>query len=122
MAYVSQEFKREVAPQIRAVLKKYGMRGTVSVRNHSTLAVTLTEGAIDFPRPYMQVNHYWIDEHYEGTARDFLTELLAAMRGPNYYDHSDIQTDYFCVSHYTDIDVGRYNRPYRCTAREALAQ
>ncbi len=117
MAYVSQEDKAKLAPAIRAVLKKYNMKGSISVRHHSTLVVTVKSGNIDFGTNeiedvYQQVNVYWIDQHYTGVARKFLTELLAAMKGPDYFNNDDVQTDYFSRSHYTDINIGNWNRPY----------
>ena len=48
MAYVSKELKSKLAPAIKAVLKKYDMKGTIAVRNHSSLVVNLKSGAIDF--------------------------------------------------------------------------
>jgi len=48
MAYVSQADKKELAPAIKAVLKKYDMKATIAVRNHSTLVVKVKSGAIDF--------------------------------------------------------------------------
>ena len=58
------------------------------------------------------VNEYWIHEHYTGVARRFLTELLAAMKGPDYFCNDDSQSDYFHRSHYTDIRVGKWGKPY----------
>lgn len=112
MAYVSQEMKSKLAPTIKAVLKKYKMKGSIAVRNHSTLAVTLKEGAIKFDKDHIQVNPYWIHENYEGTAKKFLTELLDAMKGPEFFDNSDAMTDYFHRSHYQSIDIGKWNKPY----------
>ena len=48
MAYVSQEMKSELAPVIKTILKKYGMKGSLAVRNHSTLVLNLKSGKIDF--------------------------------------------------------------------------
>ena len=117
MAYVSQEDKAKLAPAIKKVLNKYGMKGSISIRHHSTLVVTLQSGAIDFKDyshgdGYIQVNTYHIDSHYTGKAKNFLNELLAAMKGPNYFNNDDAMTDYFHRSHYTDINVGRWNKPY----------
>jgi len=112
MAYVSQDMKAKLAPTIKAVLKKYKMKGTISVRSHSTLVVTVREGVIDFGNDYIQVNPYWIHEHYEGKAKKFLTELLEAMKGPDFFDHSDAMTDYFHRAHYIDIKIGAYDRSY----------
>ena len=118
MAYVSQDDKKALAPAIKAVLNRYGMKGSIRVRHHSTLVVTVKSGAIDFSdymrgEAYIDVNPYWIDTHYSGIARDFLNELLAAMKGPNYFNNDDAMTDYFSRSHYTDITIGSaWNKPY----------
>src|SRR6056300_649311 len=117
MAYVSQADKKELAPAIKKVLSKYGMKGSISIRHHSTLVVTLQSGAIDFGEythgdGYIQVNVYHIERHYKGKAQAFLTELLAAMKGPDWFDKSDAMTDYFHISHYCDINVGKWNKPY----------
>ena len=45
-------------------------------------------------------------------ARDFLNELKDAMEGPNFFNNDDAMTDYFSRSHYTDINVGKWNKPY----------
>ena len=88
-SYVSQEDKKELSPAIKAVLKKYKMKGSIAVRHHSTLVVNVRSGVIDFSdaletRGNICVNQYWIDENYTGAARDFLNELLAAMEGPKF--------------------------------------
>ena len=126
MAYVSQDDKAKLAPAIKKVLSKYGMKGSISIRHHSTLVVTLQSGAIDFKDyshgdGYIQVNTYHIDSHYTGKAKNFLNELLAAMKGPNYFNNDDAMTDYFHRSHYTDINVGKWNKPYflQNTAKKA---
>ena len=126
MAYVSQKDKAKLAPQIKKVLSKYGMKGSISIRHHSTLVVTLQSGSIDFGEythgdGYIQVNTYHIESHYRGKAKSFLTELLAAMKGPDYFNNDDAMTDYFHRSHYTDINVGRWNKPYflQNTAKKA---
>lgn len=134
MAYVSQETKKQVSPAIKSVLKKYGVKGTIGVNHHSTLVVTLKSGKLDIiqnwfdnatkygntnnygdviTKPeYMDVNEYWIDSNYTGIVKNFLNELLDAMKTPNWRDNSDIQSDYFDISYYTDIKCGRWNKPY----------
>ena len=116
MAYVSQKDKAKLAPQIKKVLSKYGMKGSISIRHHMSLVVTLQSGAIEFEHShgdgYTQVNVYHIDSHYTGKAKAFLTELLAAMKGPDYFNNDDAMTDYFHRSHYTDINIGKWNKPY----------
>jgi len=126
MAYVSQKDKAQLAPQIKKVLNKYGMKGSISIRHHMSLVVTIQSGEIDFGEythgdGYIQVNTYHIERHYKGKAQKFLTELLAAMKGPGWFDKSDSMTDYFHVKHYCDINVGKWNKPYflQNTAKKA---
>lgn len=114
MAYISQKDKKELAPNIKKVLKKYGMKGSIAINHHSSLVVNLKEGPIDFKMPNgsTSVNVYWIDDHYEGVAKEFLNELLKAMKGTKWFDKSDIMTDYFHTAYYNDINVGKWNKEY----------
>jgi hypothetical protein len=120
MAYYNQEQKKAVEPKIKALLAKYGMKGSLSVRHHSSVVLTVKSGPIDFDvwNGYTQVNVYWIDEHYTGKAREFLREAYAILMQGN-HNNSDIQTDYFDVGWYVDINIGRWNKPYVCTATVA---
>ena len=34
------------------------------------------------------------------------------MKGPKYFNHDDAMTDYFHRSHYTDINIGKWSKPY----------
>ena len=138
MAYVSQELKAKLAPTIKAICKKYGVKATLAVRTHSTLVLNIKEGKIDFIENFIQtdkashigrkmsedqiayirknrtldVNTYWFQDHFSGKAKEFLAEIIPAMKGPDFFDHSDAQTDYFHCSHYIDVNVGRWNKPY----------
>ena len=53
MAYVSQEDKKELAVGIKRVLKKYNIKGTIGVHNHSTIVVKLRSGDLDI------LGNYW---------------------------------------------------------------
>ena len=133
MAYVSQDLKKSLAPQVKAILKKFGLKGSLSVRNHMTLVLTVKSGAIDFIGNYnrvagaraanrftpatgsLDVNPYWYKEHFDGQAQKAIGELLAAMNRGN-HNNSDIQTDYFDVGWYVDLHIGRWNQPYALEA------
>lgn len=137
MAYMNQERKAQLAPAIKAVLKKYGMKGTISVRNYMSLCVTLKEGKLDLigqanadnrekaarrgERPYeiqgyYQVNPYYCHESGNKKVASFFKELVAAMKGDMWYDRSDAMTDYFDTAYYIDINAGRWDKPYQHVA------
>ena len=141
MAYVSQEMKKELAPGINAVLNKYGMKGSISVNNYSSLVVTLQQGPLDFrgvdyrgndiyylatdANMYSQVNTYHVDKFYSGVTADFLNELVAAMKGATsrgeWYNNTDIMTDYFDIAYYVNVNVGKFDKGYIYTGEEKLA-
>jgi len=127
-----------LAPAIKAILKTYGLKGTLSVRNHMSLVLNIKSGKIDFIENYiatdaakphagkmsadqiayirrnqsLDVNTFWAHEHYSDKAKEVLEKLIAAMKGPDFFDHTDAQVDYFHCSHYIDINIGKWNKPY----------
>jgi hypothetical protein len=122
MAYVSQELKAKLAPKIKAILKKYGVKGSLAVRGHSTLVLNIKSGKIDFIKDFgdredakkfgIQVNPYWYQDHFAGKSKKFLSEVIPAMKVGN-WDNSDIQTDYFDVGWYVDVNIGKWDKPYQ---------
>jgi hypothetical protein len=138
MAYMNQQKKATIVANLKPVLKKYGLKGTFSVRNHMTICLTITSGPIDFVENFIQtdinsssgkkisvgeidyirknsaldINPYWYHNHFTGKALDALTEIIKGMYSAGYYDNSDIQSDYFDTAYYIDVNVGTWNRPY----------
>jgi hypothetical protein len=141
MAYVSQEMKKDLAPQIKAVLNKYGLKGSIGVRHHSSLVVNIKSGILDLigasnkhriedakrrgSEPYINDNYIQVNENYmsewmeevgESKIAKFYDELVAAMKGVGsqsvaWYNNSDIMIDYFDRAYYIDINVGQWNKP-----------
>ena len=134
---MNSEKKAVIASKIKPILAKYGVKGSLSVRHHSTIVLTLKSGKIDFIgnlnrvcgndhyqvsrgfRPnttgYIDVNPYWYQDHFDGKAKKFLTEAFAALKSAGWYDRSDAMTDYFDTAYYVDVNVGKWNKPYIVT-------
>ena len=137
MAYMSQEKKAKISPKIKAILAKYKVKGSLSVRNHMTLCLNLKSGSIDFiansnkvcsnnhyqvasgfkpsTSGYDQVNPYHFKDHYDGKALAFMQEVFHAMNDGN-HDRSDIQSDYFDVGWYVDVNIGKWDKQYTVEA------
>lgn len=137
MAYITQEMKRELAPGINKVLKKYGCKGSISTPHRNSLCVTISQGPIDFigkankqgkehsewtGRTFYpiegsyQENPYRYADNYDGPldqADEFLNELRDAMRGTLYYNNDDIMTDYFDSAYFMSINIGKWDKPYQ---------
>ena len=133
MAYMSQEKKAKISPKIKAILAKYKVKGSLAVRNHMTLCLNLKSGSIDFiansnkvcsnnhyqvasgfkpsTSGYDQVNPYHFKDHYDGKALAFMQEVFHAMNDGN-HDRSDIQSDYFDVGWYVDVNIGKWDKQY----------
>ena len=114
MAYMSQERKGELSPQIKSICKRHGVKATLAVKNHSTLVLNISSGVIDFGATVQQINGYHYQTHLEDykQAVKFLDEVLPAMNLGN-HDRSDWMTDHFDVGWYTNVNVGRWDKPYR---------
>ena len=127
MAYISQEEKKELAPAIKAVAKKYGRKVTIGIRNNMDLVVKV-KGAEDiYERLYAKtierrttyvdpelselsefghsVLTPWIEEHHDEKDHAFLNDLHASMHSKSFYNNDDAMTDYFDRSYYTAIEL-----------------
>jgi hypothetical protein len=142
MAYVSKETKAERAPAIKKVLAKYGVKGTISVRNYSSLVVTLQSGELDLIGDANEYNRRYaertgqsvfvVKDYYQSSLTrvgpdysvnprvgQFFEELAVAMKGPDWYNNTDIQSDYFDIAYYLDVNIGRWDKPYVYNANDA---
>jgi hypothetical protein len=126
MAYMNQEKKAIIAAKLKPVLKKYGVKGTLSVRNHMSIVLNVKSGKIDFFEDYgdredatkfgIQVNPYWFQDHFTGKSKEFLADAFDALKSAGYYNNSDAQIDYFDTAYYYDINIGKWNKPYSLEA------
>ncbi len=141
MAYFSQEMKKERAESIKNIAKKYGVKVSLAVQNHSTLVVTIKSGKLNFIADKIESvgNHsfdaknvienieniaksrhfaylpYWNHQGNDSQEQKCLKEIYdAAMKGN--HDNSDVMTDYFDVGFYVDVQVGAWNKPYQLEA------
>lgn len=112
MSFINQADKARLAPGIKAVLKKYNAKGSIAVKDHRCLIVTVSESPFQIEEKYEQVNHYHIDRLYSGDLASFLNELRSAMMDGN-YNNSDAQTDYFDVGWYIAINLGSWDKPHK---------
>jgi hypothetical protein len=124
MAYMNQDKKKVIVAKLKPVLKKYGVKGTLSVRSHMSIVLNVKSGKVDFFTDYgdvkdakkfgIQVNPYWFHDHFTGKAKQFLTEAFDALKSAGYYNNSDASIDYFDTAYYYDINIGKWNKPYVC--------
>ena len=128
MAYMNQEKKT----QINALLKQaipIDWKWSLAVRNYSTIILTISSAPVDLvaeyvaarcsdevrrdciANRYVDVNPYYWQEHFTGELLDIFTKVFAALNLNN-HDHSDIQSDYFDVGHYVQVNIGKWDKPF----------
>ena len=131
MAFISQQDKKTLAPAIKAVFKKYGLKGTIAIKNNMTLCANVSAGRLDLIGAADQIGGRPWRNHYQANAYgatnpkykdinidifNFYEDLKKAMRGSLWFDKSDIMTDYFHTAYFLDINIGQWNKPYKLLA------
>ena len=131
MAFISQQDKKTLAPAIKAVFKKYGLKGTIGIKNNMTLCANVSAGRLDLIGAAAQVGDFRSSGYYQANAYqptnekykdinidifNFYEDLKKAMKGAIWFDKSDIMTDYFHTAFYIDINIGRWDKPYKLLA------
>jgi hypothetical protein len=137
MAYMSQEKKAKIAAALKLVVPK-GWKYSLRVEHHSSLEMTISQAPIDLiaawneggerrsfsaqganvAKDYVQVNHYHLDTAFRGDLLATFRAIVAALNTDN-HDNSDLQSDYHDVGHYLGLNIGRWNKPFVCTAPAA---
>ncbi len=135
MAYMDQLKKAKIAAALKPVMPD-GWKYSLSVCHHSRIVCTISAAPVDLlaaaverrdyligetrPRPTtpLGVNTHHPAHHFEGELLETLSAIIAALNTDN-FGHPDPMTDYFHVGHYVDLQIGRWDRPFRCTAEPA---
>jgi hypothetical protein len=123
VAYIDQSKKQEIAKSLKAVMPK-GWKYSLSIHHHSTLILTIASAPVDLcakigqreeasTRPsYCGINHHYLERSLNGELLETFKRIMNAMNAGN-HDRSDLQSDYFDVGWYIDIQIGRWDRPFK---------
>lgn len=135
MAYMNQEKKARIAAALKTIMPK-AWKWSLSVQNHSSINLTIASAPVDLPAEMMRVynssiyahrdgaktapdthtlvNHYHLDQHFDGELLALFKKIVAALNTDN-HDRSDAMVDHFDVGHYVHVNVGRWNKDFVCT-------
>jgi hypothetical protein len=115
MAYFTQEMKKAVAPKLKAIGKKYGVKLSISVRNYSKLVIVVQSGSVDFSEKVEEARLRYTGKRWGFYVNEDATNLMNELNDTAHvgnHDNSDIMTDYFDVGYYVDVQVGKWDKPY----------
>ena len=133
MAYMNQDRKAVIKANLDKALKGTGVKYSLKCSNLS-ITCTIKSAPVDFiansndtcgtdfyqtargfqknTTGYDQVNHYHYKNHYSGKAKELMTKIVTAIYSGDYYDRSDVQTDYFDTAYYAHINIGKWDKPF----------
>lgn len=125
MAYMDQERKAKLAANLKQVMPK-GWKYSLGVRNHMVIVLNIWSAPIDLLGAFTSktVTHIDVNPYHPGIndahiAKQF-ENIFRALNDGN-HDNSDVMSDYFDVGWYVDVNVGRWDRPFVCTAAKEIA-
>ena len=96
-----------------------------------TLCANVSAGRLDLIGAAAAVGDFRSSGYYQGNAYgatnpkykdinidifNFYEDLKKAMRGALWFDKSDLMTDYHHTAYYMNINIGRWNKPYKLLA------
>ena len=134
MAYMNQQKKAVIAAALKAVMPA-GWKYSLSVQNKMTILLTFKSAPVDLIAMinaknakqaerdgqvayvndgYAQLNHFYLESAF-GADPEVLAVMEAAKKAlfcADYYNNSDIQTDYFDCAYYVSMHVGSYDKPF----------
>lgn len=138
MAYMSQETKAKIKLALDAIKLPKAWKISLSVRNHSTLAVTIRQApatALDDFRAhlddygnirenfkhsfdefetkgYFDINCHHCAMQFRGPTLKVIEKIIATVKtAGDWFDKSDSQSDYFHTAFYIDVQFGKWDRP-----------
>ena len=115
MAYIDQTKKAVIAAALKVAMKPYPLvKYTLSIQNRSSITCTIKQGpkCLDIDgKGNVTVNHYYIESNFSKEAAEILNKIKDCLNLEN-HDNSDVQSDYFDVGHYINIDIGRWDKPF----------
>lgn len=116
MAYITKEQVQEKREQIKKLFPaSQGWKFSIRLEHYSSINLVILKAPINFlensDRKYDSVNHYYIDEHYTGQAKEVLNRIYGILNKGN-FDKSDTYTDYHHVGFYVNITIGKWDKEF----------
>ena len=123
MAYMSQENKARIQALLKEVMPK-DYKWSLRVRHSMVLILTISKAPHDLVGIIRENGYTGEDEYayihgcdhsryFKGHPEliDLFNKISRAL-GDGNHNNSDVMSDYFDVGWYTEINIGRYDKPF----------
>lgn len=125
MAFISQEEKKAIAAELKKVIPQT-WKYSLSVQDNSTLTLTIASAPLDLAgivganrkhgatRDHVQLNQFYLSTEFAGNVEmcELFAKIYQTMKGKEYFDDSDSQSDYFHLKHYIRLNLGKWDKPF----------
>ena len=127
MAYIGADSVKAIRVALKAEFPE--IKFSVTNDNHSSVVVSIMESPYnlinehtadeaDIKFGYSSINHYYPERYAHEALYQRIWDIVkiapfnAGTEDEPWYDRSDIQSDYFDVSYYLTLRVGKWNKAY----------
>jgi len=117
MAYMNQEKKAKIATELKKVVPK-GWKYSLAVRDRRSIEMTISAAPIDLLEAVGQTrasSYCFAIKTKIAEVTEAFEKIFNALNTDN-YDRSDIMTDYFDVGHYVQLNIGKWDKPFKLAA------
>ena len=119
MAYATKELKAQIATALKTVVPAGWKYSLAITGDKTTISMTIQSAPVDLINEskhmihdgYFSINQYRPEFNYIGDTLVKIKEIIAVLNLDN-YNNSDVQSDYFDVGHYIQLNVGRWDKPF----------
>jgi hypothetical protein len=115
MAYISTDEVKTIRNKIKKTFPDYEF--SIYREHSSSLHVCIMKSDLIFKSNYEQINHYYIDKHYEGKNREILKKIYDIIQTSKIcYDRNfgDPYADYGDNNYFINMSIGKWNKPHIC--------
>ena len=127
MAYIGADSVKAIRVALNAEFPE--IKFSVTLDNHSSVNISIMESPYnlinehtadeaDIKFGYSSINHYYPERYAHEALYQRIWDIVkiapfnAGTEDEPWYDRSDIQSDYFDVSYYLTLRVGKWNKAY----------
>jgi hypothetical protein len=124
MAYISTEEIKEMREALKNEFNGKNNRKlklSITRRHYSTVVVSIMEGDLEFKQGYIQVNPYYLGEHWKDQPEALevlqkITEIVNGIKKKENRNAGDPYADYSDYNYYFDLHVGKWDKNYKKVA------
>ena len=123
MAYISKEEVQKIRTELKKRFPaKDGWKLSIRTRHHSTICVSFMEAPIDLTykgKISYAVNQFYIDRDYTDELFKVFTDtkdIITGIKAHNDPNAGDMGADYPAWNYHMDIEVGRWDIPFKMSA------